>query len=212
MEVWKKYLVIAISGLSIGFFMGWLLLGLGAKKGAIEWEYGNSKLKIDVEKDLEGPDVLLKKIFSAPFSKDGALGWLKKEHKVFSIGDMDITEEIQKLNIENPLSRRLREISEKRKGPWAYQIAEVSIGIPPHKLQPDKGYANVCESGDYLRQKVELTNPKSDKRINVVATGKYSCPPDYEYPDMQLNADDAKELFGGVVFDKTQKAKALILP
>ena len=188
--------------------------GIGAKTATIEWEYEGNKLIIDLEKDLEDANVLLAKIFSEPFSKAGAVDWLKRIQGIYPIIDSEVSfvdSAILDLSFDGAAAKRLREVSERRMGPFAYQVDTVQVGFPTGASAPRVEEANVCDSGKYRRQTIRLINMVDGSSIDVRASSIYACPPQLMYPDIQLNHDDAKRLFGDTVFQKYEQAIALII-
>jgi len=197
-------------GLAIGFNLGGD--GSAMKKTAVSWKYGDSELVIDLDKDLADDKTLLNKIFSEEYSAAGAVSWLKRVRNLFSPDDPTLAEKLAELDYDSPAARELRELKNRRKGPWAYQTQEVRIGIPDREYQPFSNYANVCESGIFYRHKIEVFLPdQPDKKITLNATGRYACPEGYDFPDIQLSLEDAKKLFGYDNFSKYEIAAAVVI-
>lgn len=210
---WTKGTILAVAcllgGIAIGFNIGG---DDGLKNTDIRWKYGDSELVIDLEKDLADDKTMLGKIFSENYSRAGAVDWLKTEQSLFTATDPDLADAFEAIEFEAPLAERLRNLRNSRKGPWSYQVQEVKIGIPDINDQPFNGYANVCESGIFRGEKVELfLIDRPDKRITVNATGRYSCPEGYNFPDVQLSSYDAKKLFGYNNFSKYERAGAVVI-
>lgn len=202
-----------IAALLVGIALGWLGSGIGAKTASIEWGYGGSTLKLDLKKDLDDAAILLTKIFSEPFSRIGAVDWLKEHQRLYPIVDADVSfvdSAILDLSFDGPAAKRLREVSQQRLGPFSYQVDTVRIGFPAGSHHPKNGEANVCESGKYRRQTIRLANIIDGASIDVRASSTYECPPQFTYPDIQLNHEDAKKLFGEGALNKYETALALI--
>ena len=207
----KSTLIVAFPVLGVGFFLGWIFLGTNAREGDLTWKYGKSEFKINVKQDLASPDVLLKKIFSEPFARDGTIAWLKNTQTIFPAFDPELADQITTLDLNTPLAKRLREISASKRGPWKQLAQEVSVGIPGRKDQPAVNQANVCESGPYRGAKLLLAAIIGDSRITVQAAGIYPCPEGIPSPDLQLNAADGKKLFGDSHFKQVERVKAAII-
>ena len=210
----SKIVMIAVClslGFSVGMLVGWNLERSGTKRSNIKWKFGENELEIDLEQDMLDASTFLGKIFSEDFSKDGAVGWLKKTRKIFHYTDPDLVDELSKLEVEHLLSVKLRSLSQGRKGPWSYQFDTVYVSIPAKGYQPKEGLANVCESGKFLRNKVQLYNLDQNRSITIFASGKYACPEGLKHSDIQLNAKDAKALLGSKNFSKYERGIALIL-
>ena len=126
-------------------------------------------------------------------------------------GDVTTSPNIcRELDENDIVSSRLRELSISRKGPWSYQWDTVLISIPAKEFQPRPGFANVCESGKFLRNDLEVYNIDQTHSIKVTATGKYACPEGLKHPDIQLNVEDAIKLLGSSNFSKYETGIALI--
>jgi hypothetical protein len=207
-----KTIMLAVVCLLSGLAAGWGLSGTEAKATNISWKYGDAELIIDLEKDMADDETLMNKIFSKEYSAAGATNWLKDEHSLFHFEDPELARKISELEYESPAARELRELREKRIGPWAYQAQEVKVSIPEREVQPFSGYANVCESGIFFRKKIEVFLPdRPDKKITLQASGRYACPDGYKFPDIQLSREDAKKLFGYTDFSKYETAAAVVI-
>ena len=206
--------VVAVScllgGIAIGFFLGGEDSAMTNTE--ISWKYGDAELVLDLDKDLASDETLLQKIFSEPFSEAGAEQWLKNEQGLFHPGDTDLAAEFAEIDYDAPISRELRDLRNRRVGPWSYRTQQVRIGIPDQAHQPFRGNANVCESGIFRNQRVELFLPDHpERRIVVTGSGRYHCPEGYQFPDIQLNAKDAEKLFGYSLFNKYEEAAAIVV-
>jgi hypothetical protein len=207
-----KTIMLAVVCLLSGLAAGWSLSGTEAKTTDIRWKYGSAELVINLEKDMADNETLMGKIFSKEYSAAGATNWLKFEHQLFHFTDPDLVEKLKELSYESPASRELRELRNKRVGPWTYQAQVVKVSIPEREVQPSSGYANVCESGIFFRKKIEVFLPdRPDKKITLQASGRYACPNGYKFPDIQLSREDAKKLFGYSDFSKYETAAAVVI-
>ena len=207
-----KFIFAVVSALVVGVAGGYGLSGTDAKQTAISWKYGDAELVIDLEKDLADDETLLAKIFSRDYAAAGAREWLKGEQGLYRYDDPDLANQIRTLDYDDPASRELRQLRNRRLGPWAYQAQDVKIGIPARPDQPLQGFANVCESGIFLRQRIEVFLPdQPDQRISLVASGRYACPAGFEFPDIQLSREDARKLFGYSDFSKYESAVAVVI-
>jgi len=202
---------IYITILLIGVIIGYLINTLGITETNISWTYGESKLEIDLKEDLEDSETFLEKLFSTEFSEEGTTGWLKHNKNLYKPTDIDLANKIEELSVDEPISEQLRKICQQRKGPWTYQVDTILIGVPPIVNQPKKGYANVCETGKYIGQKLKIFDINQRNSIEVFATGRYECPDKFKYPDLQLCAEDAERLLGTSEFLKYEKAIILII-
>lgn len=207
-----KVIILAVSCLLVGLAIGFNLGEGPAKQTAISWKYGDAELVIDLEKDMADDETLLAKIFSKPFSTAGAVDWLKKTHSLFQFNDPELAKKLEELTFEDPASRELRALRNRREGPWAHQTQEVRIGIPDRVDQPFSGYANVCRSGIFFNKTIGVFLPDTpDKMLVLKANKPYTCPKGYKFPDVQLCTDDAVKLYGHDAFDQYQTAAAVVL-
>jgi hypothetical protein len=189
----------------------YLLGGAGKKKTEIKWNIMGQELSINMEEDLVDHKTLLNKLFSEDFSKSGAKEWLKKNQNLYELTDPEVVKQIASLDYDAIVAKELREMSIKRIGPWDYQFDTVQIGIPEVADQPVAGYASVCENGSYFNKRLKVYSLDQTKSIVVIASGRYACPKNGLFPDIQLNAVDAERLLGSSKFSKYQSGMALIL-
>ena len=211
--------------------MAWM--GFGATSAAeksFSVGFGDAFLSMDAKDGKIDHKALLEGIFAERFSKDGALGWLRDEQSVYSIEDpmlahalnTNLCEAIPDHPIEAHIEKgnacasilaaaNLRRLAEGRKVPFHYVGREVQIGVqvdPDHAPRPNR--ANACEQSDLSGKRVEITNLLNNRKITVLATGLYPCSGIGAAPDLQLNQQDAGELFDGPLM-KYQTAIAVIL-
>ena len=198
-------------GFGIGMLMGWNMEQAGVAKSKVKWKFGENELEIDLEKDVESAPTLMSKIFSEDFSRDGAIGWLKKNHGLYHFSDPGLADEIKELDKDDLMAVRLREICQSHTGPWAYRVDTVILSIPARGYQPKEGFAHACESGKFFRNKVQVYNLDQEEKIEVFVSGKYACPEGLRHSDIQLNTKDAKKLLGTNNFSKYEKGIAVII-
>jgi hypothetical protein len=204
-------LIVGVASLLLGMVIRWQFLA-GQKKSEISWKFGeNQELTINLEKDLIGPDSILKALFSTEISTASAEYWLKKHQELYKVKDLDMVAQIEKLDREENVSKHLRDVSFAHKGPWAYDIDTVLIGIPDGGHQPAAGFANVCENGKYTGKKIKIFSMDFSRDITVEAGGRYTCLSGYIFPNIQLNGADAEALLGTNIFAKYETAIAVIV-
>ncbi|HFA50723.1 MAG TPA: hypothetical protein ENJ95_17075 [Bacteroidetes bacterium] len=210
----KKYLPVIITGIvcaALGTALGWNLSRGGVKSTDIKLNFGSNSLEVNLDQDEIDAETFLGRIFEQGFSKSGAMDWLKLKQKIFHFKDPDIVKEFKTLPPDDPVSEQLYKLSASKTGPWAYQVDTVRISIPEKKYQPRKGFVNVCENGKYRGRMLQLYNLDQSIAIDLTASGKYACPTGLKFPDIQLNAKDAKKLLGDDNFSKYEEAIVLIL-
>jgi hypothetical protein len=207
----KHLILTGIICLAIGMAVGYALLQSGTQKADIKIKYGENELNINLDKNQVEAAKILEQIFSEDFSKQGTLKWLKDHQHLYQPLDPAIVPEIAAMNYDDLVAEKLRDLSIRRIGPWEYQFDTVFIGIPDSAHQPRQDFANACANGRYFMKKIRIYSMDQLREIEVLATGKYDCPPGYKFPDIQLNYKDAERLLGNYKFDQYERAMALIL-
>lgn len=205
------YIFGAAACLAIGTAVGWNLSKEGVKQTHVNLKFGENQLEVKLDQEQIDAETFLGDMFSMDFSKSGVISWLKNKQKIFHFEDTDMVNEFKNLPPDHPVSEQLFKLSTSKSGPWAYQIDTVKISIPGKADQPKPGTVSVCENGKYLGRTLQLFNLDQSIKLEVNATGKYACPPNYKYSDIQLNTKDAKKLLGRKNFSKYEKAVALIV-
>ena len=172
---------------------------------------------------------LLTKLYGNEFMRGGLMEWLVSrsvfslhdprlaqalnEHLCDEIPDTPLRDKISagQQCAERAVAQRLRELASRRQVPFHYVGIQIDIGIPADpEHRPATGNANACQEGPFRGQRVELTDPTSGHRLEVLATGRYRCSGVGRAPNMQLNARDARILFNGPL-QEYQPAIAVIL-
>jgi len=201
-----------VACLLVGLAIGFNLQKGDARQTAIKWKYGDAELEIDLEKDMADDQTLLSKIFSESFSAAGAKDWLKKEQELFYFLDRGLVDKFAQLEYDADMSEYLRDLRISREGPWAYQSDTILLSIPSQDYQPARGHCNVCQSKKYWGKTVKLFDLKdSERETDLIASGRYPCPPNVRVPDFQLNRYDAQKLLGFGSLQKYESALALII-
>ena len=216
--------IVSVISIAAGVAITWFV-----KPSAVELTFpGGVAMKMDGSQPIAHSE-LLEDIFSEKFSRDGFVGWLA-EKDIYSIRDERLVDAINKRLCESipeqPFEARiqaaracaeenvatsLRMLVARRQIPFHYVGTLVKVGIPSLEDQPPVGRANVCAESDLLDKEVELTNHRNGRRIEIEASwGRYPCTGYATFPDIQLNFDDAQELFPGAL-DEYQEAVAVIL-
>lgn len=205
------YAIGAIACLAIGTAIGWNLSKGGAKQSHINLKFGNNQLEVKLDQAEIDAESFLGNMFEKDFSKSGVVNWLKSNQKIFHFEDPLLVDEIKNLSPDHIVSEHLFKLSTQKQGPWSYQIDTVRISIPEKKYQPRKGTVNVCENGKYRGRQLKIYNMDQSFSLDVHATGKYACPPNYTFPDLQLHAKDAASILGYSNFSKYEEAIVLIV-
>lgn len=172
-------------------------------------------------------DSVLAKIWDEDFARAGLLGWLA-EKNIFHIEDVRVVDalnnelcdpipgqplqdriEAQQTCAEVSVASGLRELRESRRIPFHYVGRVVRIGVPTNG--PRTGQAWVCRNSEFLGKTVELTILQTGKQIEVVAAGGvYNCTDVGNFPHLQLNREDAANLFPSAL-EQYQEAIAIVV-
>jgi len=187
--------------------------------------------QIDVRSEREPLDygALMTKLFSEDFSRNGVLGWLRDKQHLYSIQSEEIAaglrtrlcdpipsepRELRQAKArecaEKPAAAALRRLSFERAVPFHYVSHPVLAGVQAQKPhRPGRGRVNVCKTGGFVGQRLQVFEPINNRMIEVQAGGTYVCEGG-EFADIQLDPDDAKELFKGAL-DRIQKVVVVVI-
>lgn len=158
---------------------------------------------------------LLEKLFQDQFSRDGALGWLKERQKLYAltdptlanalqtrlcepIPDQPLTERMTRARVcaDQPVASALRRIARDHAIPFHYVAIEARVGVQQSaRHRPGAGRANVCRTGPLVGQRFQVIDESTRETIEVEAAGVYDCAVPDQFPDVQLDPDDATRLF-----------------
>jgi hypothetical protein len=158
---------------------------------------------------------LLEKLFQDEFGRDGALGWLKAKQRLYSvtdpalahalqtglcepIPDRPLTERLTRARAcaDHPVASALRRIAREHAVPFHYVAIEARVGVQQSVgHRPGAGRANVCRTGPLVGQRFQVIDESTREMIEVEAAGVYDCAIPEQYPDVQLDPDDATRLF-----------------
>lgn len=110
----------------------------------------------------------------------------------------------------HPIAEKLRDLAFYNKVPFHHVGFDVKIGVPAEEEdQPRTGFASVCRSKGLRSRKIRLTNPEGNELLDIQASGVYVCTGFDNYPDVQLNTEDARTLFGDTPLSKYEQAIAV---
>jgi hypothetical protein len=208
----KYYFITGMVCLAIGIAAVFLIQKTGTKTADIKMKFGENELNIKLDQEVIEASEVLDKIFKTEFSREGTLAWLKDHQHLYAPDDPDIMPAFDTMAFDQIVAEKLRQLSFRREGPWAYQLDTVSIGIPDSlKHQPKEGFANACGNGIYFMKNLRIYSMDQQREIEVIATGKYECPKLFKFPDIQLNPVDAAKLLGTTNFSEYEHGMALIL-
>jgi hypothetical protein len=158
----------------------------------------------------------------------GVLEWLRTNQHIYAVTDVALVvaleeylcdpipreplqERVRKQRecADRPVAGALRDLRDKARVPFHYVGIPVRVGVPDEG-RPSEGRASVCGDSGMLGRRVELINQVSGQRIEVVASGSYTCTGFSRYPDIQLEPLDARNLFN-VPLQEYQDAIAVII-
>ncbi len=204
------YIFGALACLAIGAVAGWNLSKGGAKQAFVNLKIGENQLEVKLDQDQIDAQTFLGQMFGETWSKSSVINWLKEKQKIFHFEDTDVVEEYKSLKSDHPISEKIYELYTLRLGPWAYEADTVRIGFPGGN-NPPPGKANVFDNGKYLGHHLTFYKMNDTNQITVHATGKYWGPSPDKFPDIQLNRNDAKILFGHSNLSKIERALVRIV-
>ena len=208
-----------LGGLVLGYFIGVLtpqeqlpdqVRSLRLDQFAIALP-GGSNVTFDIAESPVGHQSVLDGLFS---TEDVAVREWLAERDMYSIHDRRLvgalnsrlckpipdhatTDEKRRsdeLCADNDVVRDINELKRRRERPFHYVGTLIRVGVPEE--QPPRGTANVCKESELVGNQIQLTEER--RRLNTIevrATGVYACTGYVRYPDIQINADDARALF-----------------
>ena len=188
--------------------------------------FGDFGLKIDTSQQQVDHRTLLENLFANDFGKAGLMSWLA-DKEIFSFDDARLAEALnerlcgpipeqpldQKIEASQdcadlPVAADLRQLVDQKRVPFHYVGITVQVGIPAREHQPRPGGANICADSELRGKRVELTDPQTSNRIEIQPSGTYECTGFTRFPDIQLNFEDAQELFSAPL-NELQEAVAV---
>lgn len=132
-----------------------------------------------------------------------------------NLSDEDVLDKIKNLDYDSELSKKIRDLRTRKKGPWFQAAKTLTIGIPQKFNQPKRGYSYVCSGSDYANSNIRLTNALNDdfgKKIDLEVKGggidELDCVTSKRIPDFLLNCFDARELFSEVFIECTDEGES----
>lgn len=191
---------------------------------------GNFAFEMDVSEPEIAHSALLEQLFSEQFTRDGVIGWLATEQRMFRISDARLAtalenelcdpipdsplpERIEKGRecVARPVVSAIRQLQEERRVPFHYVGVPIQVGVQANQAsRPFSDRANVCRESEFLGRRLELIDPISNQAIEVLASGSYPCTGFSRYPDVQLGPAQARELFNRPLLEY-QDAVAVVL-
>lgn len=223
----KNYLITFLAGLALGVLV-MFLIGSPAivTKTTLKIMGPKSWGSLNLSVEGEGVDYekVLNEMFSNKFFRDGALGWLAKQQKVFPLESEELATKIgtelcepfpeepfevkirkKKQCADKPGVKQLRELAFGHKTPFHYVGNIGRMGVPERgQNKPTKGNANACKPGDYFAKRLQVGNTANTAMVEVQVSGSYLCTDASNFPDIQLNPEDARTLFPDAKLNKTE--------
>jgi hypothetical protein len=176
---------------------------------------GGGKISIQSQREPLDHEVFLERLFATHFARNGILGWLREKQRVYLIDSPDLADALNRAICQpipdKPMEERLakaqecaakpavaalRSLSARRQIPFHYVGDRVLAGVQaqtPHR--PGRGRANVCRTGPYVGQRLQVVDMARNESVEVEASNTYPCTVG-EYPAIQLDPEDASVLFG----------------
>lgn len=158
---------------------------------------------------------VLNQMFSNELMRDGVIGWLGKNQRIYSLEAVDFANALKtgacepfpekpaELRLQKrqecadkPSNDALRKLAFSGEAPFHSVGKKVRIGTQSESgRKPINGVALVCNEGEYANKKLIVVNASGLTKEFIGSPG-YLCPDAKQFPEMQLNLDEAKELFG----------------
>ncbi|MBE2243269.1 MAG: hypothetical protein IAE86_10975 [Burkholderiaceae bacterium] len=176
---------------------------------------GGGRIEVRSKREALDHDELMTTLFSKDDSKRGVLGWLRDKQHLYSLENPELAQALSTTLCDpiplEPLESRLakaeecaskpsaaalRRLSQERAVPFHYVGVRVKAGVQaakPHR--PGAGRVNVCRTGKFVAQRLQIVDPVTSRVIEVQPGGTYECTV-ADHPDIQLDPEDAKRLFG----------------
>jgi hypothetical protein len=220
-----------VSWLVVGLVSGallWKVLPSNAAKTKLTWKIGNQSVTLDVAKDLSDPEAMIKTLFATSASRSGILQLLR-ERGIFAADDIALVDALagfcpaevgretvvqrqHRLNkcFQNKVLQELRQLAKGHQPPFQYVGREVLVGTPPG-TSLTRGSANVCSSGEFVGQTLQLGDLEGKRVITVQARGRYPCLDVFgAQAEVQISAADTLALFNRPT-DKVEHAIAVVV-
>lgn len=176
---------------------------------------GGGKLDVSTEREGLDHETLMKQLFAKDFSRNGVLGWLKDNQRLYGLESPEMAQALNTMLCDpiplDPLDQRLakakecaskpvaialRRLSSDRAVPFHYVGNHVLVGVQKNsRYRPGPGHANVCRTGPYVAQKLQVIDVVTNRVVEVEAGGVYECTVG-KFPELQLDPEDAVKLFG----------------
>lgn len=97
--------------------------------------------------------------------------------------------------ISMPLVSYLRSAADNNEAPFQHAGLEVRIGIPTKINQPPSAFAYTCFEGYFENKTINIYSKNTKRSLTVKVKGAYHCNSLQNYPDVQLNNQQAHSLF-----------------
>lgn len=160
------------------------------------------------------PDTLLARIFATDFGRSGILGILRNSYQIYHLEDARLVDALRerlcapipdaplperldkaKACAETPVANALRLLARTHQTPFHYVGEQVRMGVQGDQgHRPGRGRANVCRSGPFVGQRLQVVEPRTLQSVELQAAGVYDCTLPV-HPKIQLDPTDAAALF-----------------
>ena len=182
--------------------------------GSIDLAITGSETSFDY---LDILDKLFSKDKKNELMREGAINWLAKTQSLFSIesqalalalktsacepfpeGPPQLRLDKRQECADKPALNALRRLAFSGKVPFHQVGNKERVGIQgDNRRKPNSGEAYVCNNSHYANKKIVVTafnNVELTKTFSAISA--YPCPDSNDSPALQMNPEDAKELFG----------------
>ena len=142
---------------------------------------------------------LLDTLWVHEFSKNGLIGFMKKKDYI-NKNDPEFKDammaNLETIDTEDPIVTLLKEMVEKRKGPWRIEADSAFFSAPEYAIAP--GEALTYNGSELLGKKIIVQNSDATTKKVFSVKGGVVQGKGKDFPDnlIQLNKNDFHEIFG----------------
>lgn len=180
----------------------------------------NASIDIEIRERKLSFQSIIEKIF--PHSDEAPIAQaILRNQGFYKTDDDSVVKAIESLGYEGSVSKGIRDLQINSKGPFQDHLHKVKLSVPGGNTIPI-GHAAVCRRSNFYRENLLIFDGISKRSIKVEADNYFIC----AAPDsasklvngddlnnlVQLNYEDAKNLFGEKIPERIDHGFAQIVP